>query len=119
MKKPIAWIAFAAATAFYSVGANAANYTGTMVFQSLEKYAKDIADKSKKDIDPGTAMTMGYILGVADSDRAVCPDPRASVAHYMIAVHEYMKRHQELMDKSAAISASLALREAFPCQGKK
>ena len=119
MKRPMALIAFVAATAFCPVGANAANYTGKMVFQSVEKYAKDSADRSKRDIDVGTAMTMGYILGVADSDRAVCPDPRSSVAHYMIAVHEYMKRHQELMETSAAISVSLALREAFPCQGKK
>lgn len=120
MKKSKAWLACTGVAAvFLSNGANAANYTGTMVFQSVEKFAKEIGGKGKKDIDAGAAMTMGYIIGVADSDQAVCPDPKSSVAHYMIAVHEYMKRHPEFMDKNAAIPVSLALREAFPCGGKR
>ena len=119
MRKWRTTCALAAAVVLCSAGANAAIYTGAMVFQGVEKYTKDIANPTKRDIDPGAAMMMGYIFGVADADQGVCPDPRLSAANFMVVVDSYLKLHQDQLDKNAAVLVSAALREAYPCHRNK
>ncbi len=55
------------------MGANATTYTGAMLFQGVEKYAKALADHAK-DFDTDSSFTMGYIIGVVDADQRICAE---------------------------------------------
>ncbi|MBI3347282.1 MAG: hypothetical protein HY020_08745 [Burkholderiales bacterium] len=116
MKKSVAALVIAILAASSTVDAKEAMQSGAVVFAGLDKFAAGMSDKSKRDFSPDVAMTMGYVLGVADSDGAVCLDPRVSMAQILLTVRDYMRGHQELMDKSAVNAVSGALRQAFPCQ---
>lgn len=99
-----------------SVSAKEPVQSGAAVLAGLDKFAAGMSDKGKRDFSADVAMTMGYVLGIADSDGAVCLDPRVSMAQTLLTVRDYMKGHQDLMDKSAVVAVSGALRQAFPCQ---
>lgn len=116
VKKSVAALVLAILAASDSVIAKEPIQSGTVVLAGLEKFAAGMSEKGKRDFSPDVAVTMGYVLGVADSDGAVCLDPRVSMAQILMTVRDYMKGHQELMDKSAVVAVSGALRQAFPCQ---
>lgn len=115
MQRSITQFAIGSFLLISSISSQAALYTGSMLFSSVEKYSMTVAAHTRGSFDPGTAMTMGYVMGVADADPNICPNPQASVAQFMIIVDRYMQSHQELLNKSAAVSVSAALRAAFPC----
>lgn len=108
-----------AALAASAVDAKEPIQSGTAVLAGLERFAAGMSEKGKRDLGPDVAMTMGYVLGVADSDGAVCLDPRVSMAQILLSVRDYMKGHQDLLDKSAVVAVSGALRQTFPCQPKR
>lgn len=116
VKKSVAALVVAMLAASNSAKAKEPIQSGTVVLAGLDKFAAGLSEKGKRDFSPDVAVTMGYVLGVADSDGAVCLEQRVSMAQILMTVRGYMKGHQELMDKSAVVAVSGALRQAFPCQ---
>lgn len=115
MKKFLSIIAAAALLAPGLSQAKEPIQSGAMVLKALEKFAAGMSDKSKRALDTDVAMTMGYVVGVIDSDGGVCFDTKVSMAQVLLSVRDYVKAHPELLDRSGIAAVSGALREAYPC----
>ena len=90
-------------------------WTGNKLVAHLREFQK--AERGSHDVDwESSGLFVGYVLGVYDSDHALCAAGQVSLGQISAVVAKYLDDHPADWDKPASSLVRSALRRAFPCK---
>ena len=88
--------------------------TGKDVMVGLEGWYAEDSTETVRD-----ALAFGYVIGVHDAlaGTEVCHDGKVTQGEVVRIVLQYMRRHPEMLERSADRVVTAALKSVWPCAG--